>query len=146
MMNEVKNKMFQLIRNSLEDEMNPKKISYEPFVFIIDESGCHGGEFRSGQVEELARKFSFEVTVKHLSNVFEGFPEEEAVTRLKDLLAQAPDQTARATLMKDLRRHLILKVADSMNCKKVFTGECATSLAITLLSGKKNLFARHMYE
>ena len=51
------------------------------------------------------------------------------------LLGQALDQTAKASLIKDLKRQLILRAASDLNCDKVFTGECATSLAITLLSG-----------
>ena len=55
---------------------------------------------------------------------------------LMSLLGQTLDQTARSSLIKDLKRQLILWAAKNLNCDKVFTGECATSLAITLLSGK----------
>jgi hypothetical protein len=53
------------------------------------------------------------------------------------LLSQTPDQTAKDSLIKDLKRQLLLRAAADLNCEKIFTGECATSLAITLLSGKK---------
>ena len=55
---------------------------------------------------------------------------------MMSLLGQTLDQTARSSLIKDLKRQLILRAAKDLTCDKVFTGECATSLAITLLSGK----------
>ena len=55
---------------------------------------------------------------------------------MMSLLGQTLDQTARSSLIKDLKRQLILRAAKELSCDKVFTGECATSLAITLLSGK----------
>ena len=51
------------------------------------------------------------------------------------LLSQTSDQTAKASLIKDLKRQLLVRAALDLNCDKVFSGDCATSLAITLLSG-----------
>ena len=56
---------------------------------------------------------------------------------LMALLSQTPDETAKDSLIKDLKRQLLLRAAADLNCEKIFTGECATSLAITLLSGMK---------
>ena len=53
------------------------------------------------------------------------------------LLSQTMDETAKDSLIKDLKRQLLLRAAADLNCEKIFTGECATSLAITLLSGIK---------
>jgi len=101
----------------------------------------------------LAKMFEFPIHIAHLSMVFSIQDESigkistessnyitnsdlnEKGKELKVLLSQTSDQTARVSLIKDLKRQLLLRAATDLNCNKVFTGECATSLAITLLSG-----------
>jgi len=60
--------VLKLIRNSLEDENNPKKVSYIPHVLIIDETGIEE-EFQLSEVLKLAKMFNFPIYVTHLSMV-----------------------------------------------------------------------------
>ena len=60
--------ILKLIRNSLEDENNPKKINYTPNIFIIDESGIEDS-FEFKKVLTLAQMFNFPIYVAHLSIV-----------------------------------------------------------------------------
>ena len=61
--------VLKLIRNSLDDENNPKKVAYFPTVFIMDESGIIEDNFEFNEVLELAKMFDFPIFVAHLSMV-----------------------------------------------------------------------------
>ena len=61
--------VLKLIRNSLDDENNPKKVAYFPTVFIMDESGISGDNFEFNEVLEMAKMFDFPIYVAHLSMV-----------------------------------------------------------------------------
>ena len=61
--------VLKLIRNSLDDENNPKKVAYFPTVFIMDESGISEDNFEFHEVLELAKMFDFPIFVAHLSMV-----------------------------------------------------------------------------
>ena len=61
--------VLKLIRNSLDDENNPKKVAYFPTVFIMDESGINEDNFEFHEVLELAKMFDFPIFVAHLSMV-----------------------------------------------------------------------------
>lgn len=135
--------VLKLIRNSLQDENNPKKVAYFPTIFIIDD----GNDFQLEPVLNLAKKFNFPIFVSHISSMMSNDPSKgiferqeykrpEEQTSLEDFLSKtATDATAKLHLQKDLKRQLILSAAQFLNCSKVFTGESATVLAITLLSG-----------
>jgi cytoplasmic tRNA 2-thiolation protein 2 len=139
--------VLKLIRSSLEDKNNPKKLPYTPFVLIIDESGlCLDHEYSIKDVINLAKIFSFDVHVTHLSTALrqdtclksaDGYNDEPstATTGLKELLVKTPETSSKLSLLKELRRQIMLRAAVELKCSKIFTGECATSLAITLLSG-----------
>merc|ERR1719189_3079633 len=119
----------------------------------MDESGINEDNFEFNEVLELAKMFDFPIFVAHLSMVLKSGEESKGkvVTEstnylstsdlnnegkeLMAMLSQTPDETAKDSLIKDLKRQLLLRAAADLNCEKIFTGECATSLAITLLSG-----------
>lgn len=61
--------VLKLIRNSLDDENNPKKVAYFPTVFIMDESGISEDNFEFNEVLELAKMFDFPIFVAHMSMV-----------------------------------------------------------------------------
>lgn len=144
--------VLKLIRNSLEDENNPKKVSYIPHIFIIDELGIDNS-FELSEVLKLAKTFDFPIYVAHLSMVMNckdetfqnvisesgdyvvGSDQTDNGKEFLSLLSQTLDQSAKLSLIKDMKRQLMLRAASDLNCSKIFTGECATSLAITLLSG-----------
>lgn len=135
--------VLKLIRNSLEDKNNPKKVTYFPHIVVVDESNL-GHDF--DLVLEVAKGFNFPVYLVHLCSSLlsdakpQGIddyaaPEQEQIQVLADFLAKSPDPTSRSALVKLLRRNLLVRVAEEINCGKLFTGESATSLAVALLSG-----------
>ena len=69
--------VLKLIRNSLDDENNPKKVAYFPTVFIMDESGISEDNFEFSEVLELAKMFDFPIFVAHLSMVLKSGEESE---------------------------------------------------------------------
>ena len=140
--------LLKLVRNSFQDENNPKKISYLPHVLIIDETGILN--FQLDQVNSIAEKFDFPVYCVHLSKVLDmsgdkkiigdenDSPTNDDLLHINKLLNETSDESAKMSMLKILRMKLVLKAAKDIGCTKVFTGENATSLAVTLLSGKSN--------
>ena len=136
--------VLKLIRNSLEDENNPKKVNYTPHILIIDD-----GLIDFSTIVELAQKFNFPIYAVHLSEIMNlaQDPNKNIAVKIDDyekpkhsndlsaFLNQSSDQTSKTMAIKDLRRQILIKSAIELNSLKIFTGECATSLAITLLSG-----------
>ena len=141
--------LLKLIRNSFDDENNPKKITYSPHILIIDESGLDNSDFRLEDVKTLAEKFDFPLFVVHLSKVLEldegkvvgSGPSDKCKDDLIELLNESSDESCKVTLLKSLRTKLITEIAKEKQCSKVFSGECATSLAVTLLSGTLRYFS-----
>ena len=137
--------VLKLIRNSFDDANNPKKITYHPSVLIIDESGIDEKmDFQIDQVKSVAQKFNFPVHVVHLSKALvcdETSLEETTLSNanelsnLKKVLTEKMEETSKESLLNILRMRLILKMAETLNCSKVFTSENADKLAIRLLSG-----------
>ena len=136
--------LLKLIRNSFDDENNPKKITYSPHILIIDESSSSNSDFQFQDVKSLAEKFNFPLFTVHLAKVLDlddgkvldSIPSDKCKDDLMKLLNESSDESCKVTLMKSLRTKLITEIAKEIQCYKVFSGECATSLAVTLLSGK----------
>ena len=136
--------LLKLIRNSFDDENNPKKITYSPHILIIDESSSSNSDFQFQDVKSLAEKFNFPLFTVHLAKVLDlddgkvldSIPSDKCKDDLMKLLNESSDESCKVTLMKSLRTKLITEVAKEIQCCKIFSGECATSLAVTLLSGK----------
>ena len=137
-----------MIRNSFDDANNPKKITYHPSVLIIDESGVDEKmDFQIDQIKSVAELFDFPVHVVHLSKALvcdDNFLEETTLSKanelsnLKKVLRNNMEETSKESLLNILRMKLILKMAETLNCSKVFTSENADKLAIRLLSGINN--------
>ncbi len=130
--------ILKLVRASLEDEKNPKKVAYFPHVFIIDDPSLD-----TKSVIALAQKFNFPVFVASLSSYLDDAKNVQFFSAAEykfddnqgDILPKVDDPTSRQNLLQSLKRQLILRAAESYECGKVFTGESATSLAISLLAG-----------
>ena len=101
-------------------------------------------DFQIDQVKSVAQKFNFPVHVVHLSKALvcdETSLEETTLSNanelsnLKKVLRDKMEETSKESLLNILRMKLILKMAETLNCSKVFTSENADKLAIRLLSG-----------
>ena len=141
--------VLKLIRNSFDDANNPKKVTYHPSVLIIDESGVDEKmDFQIDQVKSVAEQFEFPVHVVHLSKALEcdeilleetTLSKANELSNLKKVLRDNMEETSKESLLNILRMKLILKMAENLDCSKVFTSENADKLAIRLLSGINNL-------
>ncbi len=140
--------LLKLIRSSFEDEVNLKKVKYTPIVIVIDESSAGGvGEtFPLEKALKTASAFDFLVFVTDLAGAvddsYNGLFTPDKYKRnikgselLQTVINDSGDTTSREILIKELRRRVLLASAEVLNCRKIFTGESATSLAITLMTG-----------
>ncbi len=128
--------LLKLIRSSFQDDVNLKRVRYSVNVVVIDESNL-GYDFQTVRVVTLAKTFGFPVHVVHLSSALTSKParEDEGLEELNLLLGAIDNVTSQELMLKQLRTRVLIRVAKELECKKIFLGECATSLAVGLLSG-----------
>ena len=62
-------------------------------------------------------------------------PSDEERSRLEELFSGMKDCTAKQSMMRHLKRKLLMRIAKENRFGKLFTSECSTSLAVNLLSG-----------
>ena len=134
--------VMKLIQSSFEDKNNPKKIQYHPHIFIIDETEINSN-FDLDSVVKTAKSFNYPLYISSISTFLEKELTIYSSTDYKKgsedafpkILEQIPDASLRATFLKDVRSRILCNAAKVLSCNKIFSGECATSLAISLLSG-----------
>lgn len=141
------------------DEANQKRLLFESKILIIDETGPFLDDpnarlEHTRSLSQLASKFSFPVHITsleyvllngetdvHPMKIFKA-PEEEyelppksLTEELKNLFNKTKEASAKEALIHNLKRKLLVDLAPVLGCKKIFTAECSTSLAVTLMSG-----------
>ena len=141
--------ILKLIQNSFQDRNNPKKIQYHPHIFIIDETEINPN-FDLESILTTAQVFEYPLAICPISaflNLKVGFKvysrtdyklskeENHCGEKFQKILGQIQDASLEATFLKDVRLQILSMAAKALSCNKIFSGESATSLAISLLSG-----------
>ena len=141
--------ILKLIQNSFQDKNNPKKIQYHPHIFIIDETEINPN-FDLESILKTAQVFEYPLAISPISAFLNlkvglkvysrtdyklGKEENHGGEKFQKILGQIHDASLEATFLKDVRLQIISVAAKALSCNKIFSGESATSLAISLLSG-----------
>ena len=135
-----------------------RRLLFTTDVVFIDDGGAFGESEsnrrnRISDVIVVAEKLGFGgIMVTYLEHAISGcdhipivksekyaidpqLPSDEERSRLKELFSGMKDCTAKQSMLRHLKRRLLMRIAKENRFGKLFTSECSTSLAVSLLSG-----------
>ena len=148
------------IRSGVDEAQ--KRLLFDATLLVVDESGAFNrtAEERESFVRSLlslAREFKFAVMITPLEDALQPcddeskdsirlydvgpdfvyeLPSSDQTERLRSVFAGIKEPSAKEDLLRNLKQRVIIRASKKMGVKKIFTAESATSLAVTLLSGK----------
>jgi len=141
--------LLHLLQQGIESDH--KKLLFQPIVVTVEEGALWGKD--EGQrkkdianTRRILSKYGFSVHVILLEdyNAVETriFSERDEMAFDKSLaneisknFSNLKESSSKQELLQHMRRSVLVKAAQSLNCAKVFTGENGTVLAIDLLAG-----------
>ena len=148
------------LNRSSEDESSGQKrrLLFTTDVVFIDDGGAFGEDLsnrnaRTLEILRVAEKLGFESIMvaslehaisdcdqipllkseKYVRNLL--LPSDDDRRRLEELFSGMKDCTAKQSMLRHLKRKLLMRIAKENRFGKLFTSECSTSLAVNLLSG-----------
>lgn len=149
------------LNRSSEDESSSgqkRRLLFTTDVVFIDDGGAFGESERNrrnrtSEILVVAEKLGFgsimvtslEHAISHCDQIpvvksdryapDRHLPSDDERSRLEELFSGMKDCTAKQSMLRHLKRKLLMRIAKENRFGKLFTSECSTSLAINLLSG-----------
>lgn len=103
---------------------------------IISSAKTFGHEVYAVTLESgLAEDLMDFVKIDDLTTTATLFEKNSSKTELKIILDSIKEDSARQFYLDCLKKRLILKSAEKLNCSKVFTSESSNSLAVNIIAG-----------
>ncbi|GLH09716.1 uncharacterized protein GBIM_14759 [Gryllus bimaculatus] len=147
--------MLQLVKDGIEIT-TPKRLQCIPCIVYVDEGAVLGHTYEQRQeicisMAKLTKKYGIpgfitsldrclDISSSH-SKLCEELHEsmvwhvnEERELRLQSLFAQLKSLSSKEDLLLKLRHKLLFSVAEELDCSKIFVGDCATDLAVSIMA------------